>query len=313
MMMDCPKCGFNQPKDRFCANCGVDVDQLLAKPTPVWLRVIQNPNLHLSLIGLLILLVLGYIFYTRSELVTKQMDDLFRGTPLSSRDSGGDEDETAVAEQIDKDLAADQASTASPAAFVEEETAPLPAEDRMTAKPVEIQKIEVSSWEVPRELLSTLIVDAEKLSEAAEGRAYYWAQGSKVAESIQQASRPLALSRTMSPQVNSSVEMETPGTGAEAFDFGFLAQVSKAEPKDLAVRWQAHFLLPAAENAASETQLNGSSSLVPGSMLMVVIEPSTRTVREESLTRAGEGPWTIFASEAFRAGATELVLLIQPK
>lgn len=24
-MIDCPKCGFHQPKDRFCANCGVDM------------------------------------------------------------------------------------------------------------------------------------------------------------------------------------------------------------------------------------------------------------------------------------------------
>lgn len=26
MMINCPKCGFNQPKDEFCANCGVDMD-----------------------------------------------------------------------------------------------------------------------------------------------------------------------------------------------------------------------------------------------------------------------------------------------
>ncbi len=31
MMMTCPKCGFEQPKDQFCAKCGVNVDNY--KPT----------------------------------------------------------------------------------------------------------------------------------------------------------------------------------------------------------------------------------------------------------------------------------------
>ena len=59
MMIECPKCGFAQPRDRYCASCGVDMEHLLAVPDPLWVRILQNPTLHLSLIGMLIALVVG--------------------------------------------------------------------------------------------------------------------------------------------------------------------------------------------------------------------------------------------------------------
>src|SRR5579871_4315876 len=87
MMMDCPRCGFSQPKDRYCANCGLDVEHFHAKPAPIWIRLLQNPNFHLSLIAILLVFVVGYILYSRSGL-TREVGHLLRGTPLSSRDAG---------------------------------------------------------------------------------------------------------------------------------------------------------------------------------------------------------------------------------
>ena len=26
MIQDCPRCGFVQPKDRYCASCGLDIE-----------------------------------------------------------------------------------------------------------------------------------------------------------------------------------------------------------------------------------------------------------------------------------------------
>lgn len=51
----------------------------------------------------------------------------------------------------------------------------------------------------------------------------------------------------------------------------------------------------------------------PQSLVMIVLEPTTRNVREDLLLRAGEGPWSIFSSEDFRSGATDWVILLQPK
>ncbi|MCB0341386.1 MAG: hypothetical protein H6626_09255 [Pseudobdellovibrionaceae bacterium] len=34
MIVECPRCGFSQPKDRYCANCGVDMDNYKPEPKP---------------------------------------------------------------------------------------------------------------------------------------------------------------------------------------------------------------------------------------------------------------------------------------
>src|SRR5665213_2534728 len=88
MMMDCPRCGFAQPKDRYCASCGLDIDNFTAKPKPLLVRLLQNPNVHLGLIGILVFLIVGYIFYSQRGLVSRQVSALFDGTPVASRDAG---------------------------------------------------------------------------------------------------------------------------------------------------------------------------------------------------------------------------------
>lgn len=32
--MECPRCGFQQPPDRYCANCGLDIESYLRRPEP---------------------------------------------------------------------------------------------------------------------------------------------------------------------------------------------------------------------------------------------------------------------------------------
>jgi len=317
MMMDCPRCGFNQPKDRFCASCGLDVDQFQAKPTALWLRILQNPNFHLSLIGLLLVVVAGYIFYSRSEMLGREVDDLLRSTPLSSRDSRdtSEEDSTdapvqaaAFAAGTDAQTADDLAETATLQSVAATETAKVAAAPK-------VQKIEVGAWEVPRDTLSALIVDAERLIEASEGRAYYWAQGAKVSEALQAAARHLALNRTMASQAQAQAIIETPASAGEGFHFGFMSEVTKADGKHIAIRWQGNWILtPAADNVPiAQASMSGAAAMGPQSLVMIVLEPTTRNVREDLLLRAGEGPWSIFASEDFRSGATDWVILLQPK
>src|SRR4051794_27615155 len=87
MMMECPRCGFTQPKDQYCAKCGLDGDAYAAKPKPFVGRVLQNPNLHLPLIFALIAVTVGYIIFSQASIVTRQVGRFF-GTPISSRDAG---------------------------------------------------------------------------------------------------------------------------------------------------------------------------------------------------------------------------------
>ncbi len=64
MMIQCPKCGFEQPKDQFCAKCGVDMNRYHAKAPPLSKRIGNNSALYLVLI---LGFILGSVFYLRSN------------------------------------------------------------------------------------------------------------------------------------------------------------------------------------------------------------------------------------------------------
>ncbi len=53
MLINCPRCGFQQPKDQYCAQCGVDMDAFKPVVPPLWKRVFGN---HLVQLGLLLLI-----------------------------------------------------------------------------------------------------------------------------------------------------------------------------------------------------------------------------------------------------------------
>ncbi|MGZ3723147.1 MAG: hypothetical protein ACXVA9_09465 [Bdellovibrionales bacterium] len=323
MMMECPRCGFVQPKDQYCASCGLDIDHYTAKPKPLLVRLVQNPNMHLSLIGVLVVLIIGYIFYSQRALVSRQVGALFSGTPLASRDAGdgaaSDPKVHALAKPAKREEVAE----------VVAETADTPTEplkDTAATAPVEVTKVEISYWEVPREILTGLITSAEKLGESNAGRAYFWSQGAKAADAIIAGGHRISLSRTMPIENGAQIQIETPPTTPESFQFGLYFQVSKLEGKDLGLKWESTMVLPPPETPAeaagsrqpvmkalTETQLSGSASPTPTSALLIVYEPTTRTIRDESLAKAGDGPWTVFGSYDFRSGATDWVVLVQLK
>ncbi len=323
-MMDCPRCGFAQPQDRYCASCGLDVEHFVAKPKPLWVRLAQNSTLHLSLIGILIVLVIGYIFYTRSELVQREMGAFLSGRPLSSRDAGDPDDNSSSRKDSDSADVNEGASSPEPAAAMAMVDTGNPAgTGNASDKIPDVQKLEVSSWEIPHEALANLLIGAEKAGESNAGHAHLWTQGLKISEAIQAASKHIGKNRSVPMTMGQQIVLETPATTSEAFQFGLFFQITKVEGKDVTVKWASSLVLPQPETPAeaasqtpvvkalNEATLNGLTGLTPNSAFLIVFEPLNRTPREEYVTKAGEGPWSVFSSDEFRAGTTDWVVLVQ--
>jgi hypothetical protein len=49
-MIDCPKCGFSQDEDRYCANCGIDMAAFKPPKAPIGQRILSSWVFHLALI-----------------------------------------------------------------------------------------------------------------------------------------------------------------------------------------------------------------------------------------------------------------------
>lgn len=65
MLINCPRCGFSQPKDQYCAQCGVDMDAFKPKAEPLLKKILQSTTTHIIL--LLLAAVIGGQFIIRSE------------------------------------------------------------------------------------------------------------------------------------------------------------------------------------------------------------------------------------------------------
>src|SRR5947209_8302163 len=62
-MILCPKCGFEQPKDGFCAKCGVMIDSFVSKKPPLLSRPSTAPLCY----GIMVLIIGGGIFTVISQ------------------------------------------------------------------------------------------------------------------------------------------------------------------------------------------------------------------------------------------------------
>lgn len=67
-MRTCQKCGFLQPPDRFCAQCGVDMDSYKPPAPPFAQRLIKNTYLQLIAIALIVFWGLNSYLQNRSSI-----------------------------------------------------------------------------------------------------------------------------------------------------------------------------------------------------------------------------------------------------
>jgi hypothetical protein len=179
-------------------------------------------------------------------------------------------------------------------------------------------------WEVPRDNLAGLIPAAEKVGESNEGRVYLFKDSSKLNDALKTARR-ISLNRTAPLQTGSQILIVTPPQSSEAFQFGFALSLAKWEDKTANVRWDSQLVLSQPETAqemaspnpavkaVTEVNLNGSVSLTGTAAVVVVFDPSNRRPREEYITKVGDGPWSVFSSEDFRAGTSDWVAVFQLK
>lgn len=53
MLIHCPRCGFSQPKDKYCAQCGVDMESFRPPQPSAIKKILTNPVLQLSFVLIL--------------------------------------------------------------------------------------------------------------------------------------------------------------------------------------------------------------------------------------------------------------------
>jgi hypothetical protein len=61
MLINCPRCGFSQPQDQYCASCGVNIETYVPRKESPWKKIFSNT---LSQVAIVIAVALGASYYT---------------------------------------------------------------------------------------------------------------------------------------------------------------------------------------------------------------------------------------------------------
>ncbi|MES3039012.1 MAG: hypothetical protein V4736_13985 [Bdellovibrionota bacterium] len=77
MMINCPKCKFNQPEDQYCAQCGVNMVTYVPPKKPIFTRIINNTYVQVGSIGLATTMAILAIMYKPHE---AQMASYLKGS-----------------------------------------------------------------------------------------------------------------------------------------------------------------------------------------------------------------------------------------
>ncbi len=60
MLINCPRCGFSQPKDQYCASCGVNIEKYVPQKTSLSKKIFSST---LSQVAVVIIVTLGTSYY----------------------------------------------------------------------------------------------------------------------------------------------------------------------------------------------------------------------------------------------------------
>lgn len=296
----------------------------MARPKPLFLRILQNPNFYAILVGGILISAAFYIFLNPRN-VGRQMTALLHGHFLMSKEAGDPNDADSRSEarshrNDDKDAAAAQADAAAAEAAAAAKDA-LPAYNQM----------EIAFFELSRENLMAL---AGKIMRDDGDWHVVFYDDAKSIESLQQAARKLpGIQEKVLQKENNQMDA---GDVEPDLQSPYLA-VGVEWLKSENLHWALDLQLPpaaqstralaAAENAATTGQvsaaaapaplqlstLEGTVHFTPQSALLLVYDPAIRTFPGLEPAQVAKSPLRVLASEDFRAGFSALVVWIRLK
>ena len=107
MLVNCPKCGFSQPQDQYCARCGVDMQAYKPKETPLFTKVISSTAFQISVLAVVALIAVQFIFNnSKTQKIsqkTKRVQGVVRsetGRTYAQTEAGADGDESETETDI---------------------------------------------------------------------------------------------------------------------------------------------------------------------------------------------------------------------
>jgi hypothetical protein len=80
MLTNCPRCGFSQPQDQYCAQCGIDMQSFKPKEVPFFKKLVSSTGFQLGVLILITLISVQFILNRYSPQKFSQKNSRSQGT-----------------------------------------------------------------------------------------------------------------------------------------------------------------------------------------------------------------------------------------
>lgn len=334
MIIDCPRCGFSQPKDRYCANCGLDIDHFKPVAEPKLKALAQNTAMQVILVVIVVVALASGIYSAQQKTVKEQLavatqDDInaaAASTPITPSAAPAPSTEP-VAQTPPASTAPRAARSVRPAttaainnpdaeAEVMNENAELsggetaaPNAGEAAASSAAPKTLNVVFLEMPRAAVDQMAAENQILNEYAGTRSIM----------IAGQPSPAALGGTMLPGGGSRTLITGKKTefnfnaGQEVY--GLRIEIGHTfhtdQEFDLEVVGQVS--LPSMDGGQSNTGMNGKYTIPKNASLVIVGMVPPQPIRQEYQAYFARSPLSIIASPQFQSTQSQFVMLIQPK
>ena len=292
----------------------------MARPKPLWLRILQNPNLYAFLFGGILVAAAFYIFLNQRT-VGRQMTYLLRNHFLLSKEAA-DPNDTKDSKPVTTAQATEIATTPATS-----ETQDAAANSAKETTP-NYSQVEIGFFELSRENLQALA--GKILRDEGDWHVVFF-DDAKTVESLQAAARKLPGTQER------ALQKETGNTELDAGDVepdlqGPYLAVGVDLMKNENMHWALDLQLPqpAAPGTRSLAQatatttppapplplvtLEGNVHFTPQSALMLVYDPAVRNFNlEREHGQLAKSPLKVLASDDFRMGYSALVVWVRLK
>ena len=316
-MMNCPRCGFTQPEDQYCAKCGVDMINF-KEHTPLHKKAMNSSQLHLIIIFSIILGTLFYLVVSQRDLIEQEVTKIFPGIPLlSSKASDGTESEPEGARE-GSSVANSKIADSEPPAPTETKTNGAAGSDFIepsarTGQPNESQKppsVEVRYLEVSKNNIQALVSSGEVLQDLENWRGIYLPSSPSV-KSLIRSSRSLPGQATQALPPRGELEILSgdydPDPLKSFLNFSMIWTLPDQVEWSLITQLRS---LEGPQDTMLVREYQGRMTWNPRGALILVFDPIQRIPTAPN-ANLSSSPLRILQSPDFQNGLSDLIIWVE--
>ncbi len=326
MLVNCPRCGFSQPKDQYCAQCGVDMQSFKPKEIPLLNKILGNAGVQIALLFVAAIFVGQYIFHSQQPQSWVQKITHFKGfnkSALSATAATGGLTNDDLQNAAESELETNSSKAAKAESFRSREFSAKGSSDLAataaaanpfnggpnSAQDLSSVNFKITYGEITSEMLAKWVTDSsnlglyQNLQEYSAGILYdYKKRSETLQQNLKSADLKLNIGTT-----NSSLSGIMSEDGSQMM--GLMAAIEYKSNENEVVQGTINIT----RSGARGNDVYPAEFALPKGAVFFMVGTVKRAASASERAKLDMPPFQIFKSPDFMTRKTEFVIILEPE